>query len=149
MLQFAKRFLLAGCAMILPLTAVAATQHLGMYLKTYYTDYQVVRDCAAHHHLTAGDVDKAKDALAKIEAYYVHRDPEINKDKLMKQALSNNKIAYKMMMETQKVDAGIYCRSSLNDLMGKLHDIEAGAPAKKSGSRSPNRLMGPSFSLLL
>jgi hypothetical protein len=134
MLRLAHRLILAGCAFWVPSMAQAATQHLGVYLKTYYTDYQVVRDCAAHHHLTQGDVDKAKDALAKIETYYLQRDPSINKDKLMKQALSNNKIAYKMMTETQKVDAGVYCRSSLNDLMGKLHDIGTGATAKKGGS---------------
>ena len=130
MLRLAKRIPTTMCAVLLPLAAQAATQHLGMYLKTYYTDYQVVRDCAAHHHLAQGDVDKAKDALTKIEAYYLQRDPSINKDKLMKQALSNNKIAYKMMTETQKVDAGVYCRSSLNDIMGKLHDIGAEAKAK-------------------
>ena len=130
MLRLAKRIPMAMCVVLLPLAVQAATQHLGMYLKTYYTDYQVVRDCAAHHHLAQGDVDKAKDALTKIEAYYLQRDPSINKDKLMKQALSNNKIAYKMMTETQKVDAGVYCRSSLNDIMGKLHDIGAEAKAK-------------------
>jgi hypothetical protein len=134
MLRFANRLLLAGCVILLPMAAQAASPHLGIYLKTYYTDYQVVRDCSEHHHLAAGDVEKAKDALAKIEAYYVQRDPSINKEKLMKQALSNNKIAYKMMTQTQKVDAGVYCRSSLNDLMSKLHDIEAGATAKKGGS---------------
>jgi hypothetical protein len=131
MSRLAYRFSLAGCVIFVSLAAQAATPHLGVYLKTYYTDYQVVRDCAEHHHLTAGDVAKAKDALAKIEAYYVQRDPSINKERLMKQALSNNKIAYKMMTETQKVDAGVYCRSSLNDLMGKLHDISG---AIKGGS---------------
>lgn len=133
MSRLAYRFSLAGCAIFVSLATQAAAPHLGVYLKTYYTDYQVVRDCAEHHHLTAGDVAKAKDALAKIEAYYVQRDPSINKEKLMKQALSNNKIAYKMMTDTQKVDAGVYCRSSLNDLMSKLHDI-GGDTAKKGGS---------------
>jgi hypothetical protein len=39
-----------------------------------------------------------------------------------------------MMAETQKVDAGVFCRSSLNDLKSKLRDIETDATAKKSGS---------------
>ena len=133
MSQLAKRCFLATCAALLSLSAQATT-HLGVYLKTYYTDYQLVTDCAAHHRLTAADVAKAKDALAKIEAYYLQRDPSINKDKLMKQALANNKVAYKMMAETQKVDAGVFCRSSLNDLKSKLRDIETDATAKKSGS---------------
>ena len=55
-------------------------------------------------------------------------------DKLMKQALANNKVAYKMMAETQKVDPGVFCRSSLNDLMSKLRDIDADTTVKKSGS---------------
>ena len=132
--QLAKRLFLASCACLLSLPAQADQPHLGLYLKTYYTDFQVVKDCAAQHHLTDADVARAKDALAKIEAYYVKRDPAINKDKLMRQALANNKVAYKMMAETQKVDAGVFCRSSLNDLKSKLRDIEADATAKKSGS---------------
>ncbi|MFZ0398692.1 MAG: hypothetical protein WBF49_06835 [Methyloceanibacter sp.] len=131
--QLAKRLFLASCACLLSLSAQAST-HLGVYLKTYYTDFQLVTDCAAHHRLTAADVAKAKDALAKIEAYYLRRDPAINKDKLMKQALANNKVAYKMMAETQKVDPGVFCRSSMNDLMSKLRDIDADATVKKSGS---------------
>ena len=110
--------------MRLPAVALGAgPTHLGVYLKTYYTDFQLVTDCAAHHRLTAADVAKAKDALAKIEAHYLQRDPAINKDKLMKQALANNKVAYKMMAETQG-RPGVFCRSSLNDLKSKLHDLE-------------------------
>src|SRR5262245_38481195 len=103
----AYRLALAACACLLSLSADAAT-HLGLYLKTYYTDYLVVKDCADQHHLSVEDVAKAKDALIKIEAYYVHRDPAINKDKLMKLAMSNKAAAYKIMRETQKVDAGVY-----------------------------------------
>src|SRR5262245_45194379 len=129
----AYRFALAACACLLPLSAEAAT-HLGLYLKTYYTDYLVVMDCAEQHHLSAQDAAKAKDALSKIEAYYVKRDPEINKDKLMKLAIANKAAAYKIMRETQKVDAGVYCRSTLKDLMSKLKEIDTGETAKKSGS---------------
>src|SRR5512144_1475852 len=98
MSRLAYRFSLAACAGLLSLSAQAAT-HLGVYLKTYYTDFQVVTDCSNHHRLTAADVAKAKDALAKIEAYYLSRDPSINKEKLMKQALANNRVAYNMMAE--------------------------------------------------
>jgi hypothetical protein len=133
MSRLAYRFCLAACAGFLSLSAQAAT-HLGVYLKTYYTDFQVVTDCSNHHRLTAADVAKAKDALTKIEAYYLRRDPAINKEKLMKQALANNRVAYKMMAETQKIDPGVFCRSSLNDLMSKLREIDGDATAKKSGS---------------
>ena len=39
-----------------------------------------------------------------------------------------------MMKETTKIDAREFCRGSLNDLVNKLHDIEADATVKKSGS---------------
>src|SRR6476659_2486496 len=90
--QLAKRLFLASCACLLSLSAQAST-HLGLYLKTYYTDYLMVKDCADQHHLSAEDVATAKDALSKIEAYYVKRDPEINKDKLMKLAIANKAAA--------------------------------------------------------
>ncbi len=132
--RLAYRLLLRCCAGLLPICAQAAEPHLGLYLKTYYTDYQVVKDCASQHHLTDDDVTKAKAALAKIEAYYLKRDPAINKDKLMKLAIQNKAIAYKIMRETGKVDVGVYCRSTLKDLMSKLHDLDAGATATKGGS---------------
>jgi hypothetical protein len=49
-------------------------------------------------------------------------------------AIQNKAAAYKIMRETNKVDTGIYCRSTLKDLISKLHDIDDGATAKKSGS---------------
>src|SRR4029079_4091873 len=67
--QLAQRLFLASCACLLSLSAQADQPDLGLYLKTYYTDFQVVKDCAAQHHLTDADVARAKDALAKIEAY--------------------------------------------------------------------------------
>jgi hypothetical protein len=64
----------------------------------------------------------------------LQRDTSINKDKLVKQAVSNKNQAFKMMKETTKIDAREFCRGSLNDLVNKLHDIEADATVKKSGS---------------
>ncbi len=129
-----NRLLIAGCACLLAFSAQAAAPHLGLYLKIYYTDYQVVKGCAAQRHLADDDVTKAKAALDKIEAYYLKRDPAIDKDKLMKLAIRNKAIAYKVVRESNKVDFGVYCRSTLKDLMSKLHDIGADAPAKKSSS---------------
>ena len=107
-----------------------------MYLKTYYSDFAIVKECAGRGRLSAGDVDVAKAALAKIEAYYLQRDPAIKKDVLLKQAVSNKNIAFKMMAETGKVDLRQFCRAALNDLTGKLHDIEAAPAPSKGGSSS-------------
>jgi hypothetical protein len=133
MSKLADRLLLAAVVSVLPPAAYAATQHLGAYLKTYYSDFAIVKECVGRHQLSAGDVDNAKAAIAKIEAYYLQRDPAIKKDVLSKQAVSDKNIAFKMMMETGKVDLRQFCHASLNDIMSKLHDIEA-APASKGGS---------------
>ena len=132
MLRLTDRFLLACCLALLPLAAHAAPS-LSVFLKGYYTDYEVVRDCSDQAHLTAADAQTAKDAMAKIEAYYLHRDASIDKDKLVKQAVSNKNVAFKMMKETSKVDARQFCRGTLNDLVSKLHEIDADATPKQGG----------------
>ena len=134
MVRFAYRFLLAGCAILLSLTAQAASPHLGVYLKTYYTDFQIIKACVAQAHLKAADAEIAKTAISKVEAYYLNKDPSIKKDILLKQAISNTKAAFKMMNTTKKVDITQYCRSSLDELVDKAHQIESGATTKKSGS---------------
>src|SRR6185369_685119 len=132
MVRLTLRLLLACFGLLLPLAGNAAG--LSMYLRNYYTEYQVVKDCIDREQLSAEDAAKAKDAIAKIEAYYMQRDASINKDKLVKQAVSNKNQAFKMMKETSKIDAREFCRGSLNDLVSKVHDIEANASPKKSGS---------------
>jgi hypothetical protein len=131
MVRFADRFPLAGFAILLPLAAQAST-HLGVYLKTYYTDFQIVKACVAQSRLKAADAEAAKDAISKVEAYYLHRDPSIKKDVLSKQAISNTNAAFKMMNTTNKVDIPQYCHSSLDELVDKAHQIESGATTKKS-----------------
>jgi hypothetical protein len=128
MVRGASCLLLAGAGLLLPLAAYATAPHLGIYLKTYYTDYEIVKDCAVRGRLSAGDVEAAKAAMVKVEAYYLGRDPSIKKDVLIKLAVSNKNAAFKMMLTTQKVDLREFCRASLNDLMDKLHDIGTGAP---------------------
>ena len=94
----------------------------------------MILDCSDQDHLTAADAATAKDAMAKIEAYYLQRNSSINKDKVMKQAVTNKNQAFKILMrETTKVDARQFCRASLNDLVSKVNEI-ADASAKKSGS---------------
>lgn len=133
MVRFADRLLVACCATLLSSLAAHASPQLSMYLKNYYADYQIVQDCSDKEQLTAADAQTAKDAMAKIEAYYLQRDASIDKARVLKQAASNKNAAYKMMKETNKVDARQFCRASLNDLVSKLQEIDAAAP-KKSGS---------------
>lgn len=130
MSRFAYRLVLACCAALLPLAAHAAIS-LSNFLKNYYTEYQVVKDCTARNHLSSADEAKAKEAIAKIESYYLHRDASIKKDSLMKVAVAHKNAAFKMMMETDKVDMRQFCRGSLNDLVSKVHDIEADAATTK------------------
>jgi len=126
MTRFAHPTILACCVAVLSLAAHSGPT-LSVYLKNYYTEYQVVRDCSEHAHLSAADAAKAKEVMTKIESYYLRRDATIDKDSLMKQAVAHKNVAFKMMRETSKVDLGQFCRASLNDLVGKLKDIEAAA----------------------
>jgi hypothetical protein len=115
--------------------AAHAGPGMAVYLRSYYTEYEVTLDCIGQEHLNAADAEAAKDAMAKIEAYYLKRDSSINKDKVMKQAVANKDQAFKMMKETSKVDTRQFCRASLNDLINKVREIDADAtPVKKSGS---------------
>ncbi|MGA8691176.1 MAG: hypothetical protein WB662_15015, partial [Methyloceanibacter sp.] len=102
---------LATSATIVATSAIAT--HVSVYLKNYYTDYEIVRDCSDHDHLTAADAEMAKNAISKIEAYYLHQDPSINKDSLWKEAASNKDAALKMITLTKKVDPRQFCHASL------------------------------------
>jgi len=120
--------LLASLAILLPLSASAAG-NLSVFLKNYYTDYAIVLDCSGKSQLSPADAEAAKGAIAKIEAYYLNRDPSLNKDHLLKQAAANKNDAFKMMKTQTAIEAGRFCKASLNDLVGKLREIEpASAP---------------------
>lgn len=133
-MRLVRLAVLAGGLLLPALAAEAAPPHLGIYLKAYYIDYEIIKDCATRNQLSDKDVQNAKDALAKIEADYLRRDPGIKKDVLMKQALSNKNTGFKMIYETGKVDLRQYCRASLNDIMGKLQDIETASTQGKDGA---------------
>ncbi len=133
MSRSSARALVACLAGLLSLAAHSGPG-MAVYLRSYYTEYEVILDCSDHDHLTAADAATAKDAMAKIEAYYLQRDASINKDKVIKEAVTNKNQAFKMMDETNKVDPRQFCRASLNDLVSKVHEIAADLPPKKSGS---------------
>ncbi len=132
MFRLADRFLLPCCAVLLPLAA--HTSPLSVYLRDYYTEYQVVKECAIRAHLSADDSATAKSAITTIETYYLRRDPAIDKASLRKQAVKNKNAAFKMMRDTNKVDPREFCLGSLHDLLGKSRDIVADSAPEKSGS---------------
>jgi hypothetical protein len=132
MFRLTDRFLLPCCAILLPLAAHASP--LSVYLRNYYTEYQVVKECAARADLPAEDAATAKGAITKIEAYYLRRDASIDKASLVKQAVKNKNAAFKMLIGTDKIDPREFCLGSLHDLLGKSRDIVADTAAEKSGS---------------
>ena len=115
---------------------------MAVYLRSYYTEYEVILDCSDHDHLTAADAATAKDAMAKIEAYYLQRDSSINKDKVMKEAVTNKNQAFKMMNETNKVDARQFCRASFNDLVSKLNEIAATPGRRRAAPDASGNIAG-------
>jgi hypothetical protein len=131
--RFAGYLRLAPLAIFLPFAAQAAPG-LSVSLKNYYTDYEIVVECSGKAHLTAADAAAAKSAIAQIEAHYLNRDPSIDKAHLLKQAVSNKNAAFKMVKGQNQIEAGRFCKASLNDLVGKLRELDPDAVAGKNGS---------------
>ena len=73
MSRSSARALVACLAGLLSLAAHAGPG-MAVYLRSYYTEYEVILDCSGQDHLTAADAATAKDAMAKIEAYYLQRE---------------------------------------------------------------------------
>jgi hypothetical protein len=132
MFRLANRFVLPCCAVLLPLAAHISP--LSIYLRDYYTEYQVVKECAVRARLSADDAVTAKSAITTIEAYYLRRDPAIDKASLKKQSIKNKNSAFKMVMQTDKVDLREFCLGSLHDLLGKSRGLVADSAPDKSGS---------------
>jgi hypothetical protein len=124
--------LFASLAILVPLGASAAG-NLSVFLKNYYTDYAIVLDCSGKSQLSPADAEAAKGAIAKIEAYYLNRDPSLNKDHLLKQATANKNDAFKMVKTQTPIEAGRFCKASLNDLVGKLREIDPASTSGKDG----------------
>ena len=131
--RFSGYLRLAPWAILLPLAAQAAPG-LSVSLKNYYTDYEIVVECSGKAHLTAADAEAAKSAIAKIEAHYLNREPSINKEHLLKEAVSNKNAAFKMVKGQNQVEAGRFCKASLNDLVGKLRELDPVSATGKNGS---------------
>lgn len=132
MFRLTDRYVLPCCAVLLPLAV--HTSSLSVYLRDYYTEYQVVKECASRAHLSSDGASTAKSAITTIETYYLRRDPLIDKASLLKQAIKNKNSAFGMIMQTNKVDLREFCLGSLHDLLGKSHGIVADSTPEKSGS---------------
>ncbi len=132
MFQLGNRFLVPCCAILLPLAQTSP--HLSVYLRNYYTEYQVVKECAVRAHLPTTDAATAKSAITKIETYYLRRDAAIDKASLKKQAVKNKNAAFKMIGTTNKVDPREFCLGSLHDLLDKSHGIVADTAPQGNGS---------------
>ena len=130
MLRAANQWLLVCCVVVIAQGAHAAS-NLSVFLKNFYTDYEVVKQCSDQAALTSADAETAKAAIAKIETHYLQRDASLNKDRLRQEAVANKNAGFKMVNTTRKVDLGQYCRVSLNELVAKEQEIDSGGTAKK------------------
>ena len=122
MLRLVERLLLIPSCVAFVSFADASPQ-FSEYLRNYYTDYQVVKECVARFALPREDVAKAKTAMERIEYFYIRRDATINKSRLMKQAISNKDEAFKLLDRTRKIDSRAFCLGALNDIRGKSRHI--------------------------
>lgn len=129
MFHAVNRWLLVCCVIGITQSAYAAS-NLAVFLKNFYTDYEVVKQCSGQAQLTPSDVETAKTAMAAIEKHYLQRDASLDKGRLQQEAVANKNAGFKMVNTTRKVDLGQYCRVSLNELVGKEREIDGAGTAK-------------------
>jgi len=129
MLRGAGRWLPVCCVMMLSQNVFAAS-NLSVFLRNFYTDYEVVKQCSGQAQLTAADAEAAKAAIAKIETHYLQREASLDKNRLLKEAVANKDAGLKMVNGSRKVDLRQYCRVTLNELVTKGQEIDVNTPAK-------------------
>jgi hypothetical protein len=115
--------LLAGSVMLMAQGALAG--NLSTFLRNFYAEYEIVLQCQKHAQVTAGDVERAKVAIAQIETHYLQRDSSINKDRLLKQAVADRDEGFKIVTRSAKSDLRPYCQMSLNELLAKGEELNA------------------------
>lgn len=118
-------WLLVCCLVLTSYGALGAS--LSVFLKNFYTEYEVVKQCQEEAQLTTADAESAKGAMAKIEAHYLQRDASINKDRLLKEAAVNKKEGFRIATRSAKVNLREYCRASLNELLAKAQEVDTSA----------------------
>jgi hypothetical protein len=128
MLRGAGAWLVAGFLVMLAPAAQAGG--LSVFLKNFYTEYEVVKQCVEQSHLSSADAEPAKTAMTAIERHYLQRDSSINKDRLQQEAAVNKKEGFRIATRSNKVDLRQYCRASLNDLLSKAQEVQGSATAQ-------------------
>jgi hypothetical protein len=116
-------WLLVGCVALVSETALAG--NFSSSLKNFYAEYEVVKQCQQETQLSVADTELAKGAIAKIEAYYMKRDTSIDKERLLKQAVSDKNDGFRIATRNRNSDLRSFCQVSLKELLEKAEEVEA------------------------
>jgi hypothetical protein len=119
-------WLLAGFLVLVAQGAFGAD--LAGWLRNFYAEYLVVEQCQQQAQLSPDSSKLAKGAIAKIEAYYLKRDPHINKEHMMKRAIADKDDGFRIATRNSDSDLRDYCRASLKELLDKADEV---APSGK------------------
>jgi len=104
------------------MSGAAFGMSLSAALKNYYAQFEIVLDCEEQAQLTTAEVDAAEVAINKIETYYLNKDSSIDKEHLLKQAVSDKNEGFRIMARS---GGGLrpYCQTSLSELLAKAKEI--------------------------
>jgi hypothetical protein len=115
-------WLLAGSLVLVAQGALGAD--LAGWLRNFYAEYLVVKQCQEQAQLPPASSEAAKGAIAKIEAYYLKRDPHIDKAHLMKRAVADKDDGFRIATRNSDSDLRDYCRASLKELLDKADEVD-------------------------
>ena len=112
----ARGWSLAVC--LVSMSAGAVASNFSASLKNYYAQFEIVVACEES---AASDVYK-RQAMDKIESYYLKKDASIDKDHLLDLAEADRDEGFRIMGRS---GGGLrpYCRQSLRDLLMKAEEI--------------------------
>jgi hypothetical protein len=117
----ARGWLVAGCVVLTSQSALGA--NLSAWLRNFYTQYEVVKQCQEEAQLSSGAAESAKAAIAKIETYYLQKDASIDKEQLLKEAVANKNDGFRIATRNTNSDLKSYCRASLKELLAKAEEV--------------------------
>jgi len=121
-------WILAGSVVLISQGALGAS--LSASLKNFYAEYEVVKECQEEAQVSAADVEAAKGAIAKIEAYYLQRDASIDKERLLKQAVADKNDGIRIATRNSNSDLKYFCRVSLKELLDKAEEVGPSGTAR-------------------
>ncbi|HUU67115.1 MAG TPA: hypothetical protein VMW57_07520 [Methyloceanibacter sp.] len=114
-------WILACCVVMMSGSALAVS--LSASLKNYYAEFEIVLQCEEQAQLSEADADAAEAAIEEIEAYYLKKDPSIDKDHLLKQAVADKDEGFRILARSGVSGLRPYCRQSLHELLTKAKEI--------------------------